>query len=112
MSTRCFAITALIRFARTNRHVSGIQRVQIRVIRHLACQENGRDVLCLFAAGRFAPLLPGPRKPRERCRRPRRRCRSGASASSPPEVCGNLVDYVDPTNVEELAAAELALVNT
>jgi len=60
MSTRCFAITALIRFARTNRHVSGIQRVQIRVIRHLACQENGRDVLCLFAAGRFAPLLPCP----------------------------------------------------
>lgn len=60
MSTRYFDITDLIRFARTNRHVSGIQRVQIRVIRHLACQENGGDVLCLFAEGRFATLLTCP----------------------------------------------------
>ena len=28
-----------------------------------------------------------------------------SSRSSLPEVCGNLVDYVDPTNVDELAAA-------
>ena len=54
--TRYFDITDLIRFAQTNRNVSGIQRVQIRVIRHLAWQRDGNDVLCLFANGRFSPL--------------------------------------------------------
>lgn len=60
MSTQYFDITDLIRFARTNRNVSGIQRVQIQVIRHLARQGGEGDVLCLFATGRFSPLLACP----------------------------------------------------
>ena len=55
-----FDITDLIRFARTNRNVSGIQRVQIRVIRHLATHGKGDDVLCLFAPGRFSSLRACP----------------------------------------------------
>lgn len=60
MSVQYFDITDLIRFARTNRNVSGIQRVQIRVIRQLAREGRGDDVRCLFAAGRFSPLLACP----------------------------------------------------
>ncbi|NDC53964.1 MAG: glycosyltransferase family 1 protein [Planctomycetia bacterium] len=55
MSRQYFDITDLVRFARTNRNVSGIQRVQIRVIRHLAATPGGDDVFCLFAVSRFAP---------------------------------------------------------
>lgn len=51
-----FDITDPIRFASTNRNVSGIQRVQIRVIRHLANNSNGGEVMCLFAPGRFSSL--------------------------------------------------------
>ena len=60
MSKQYFDITDLIRFAQKHHNVSGIQRVQIRVIRHLARQGKDGDVLCLFAAGRFSPLLACP----------------------------------------------------
>lgn len=57
MSKQYFDITDLVRFARTNRNVSGIQRVQIRVIRHLAQGPRGDEVLCVFAVKRVAPLV-------------------------------------------------------
>ena len=53
---RFFDITDLIGFAKANGAVSGIQRVQIRVLRHLAAQANPDDVLCLHARGRFSRL--------------------------------------------------------
>lgn len=56
MGTKYFDISDLVRFARKNHNVSGIQRVQIRVMRHLARTSGGDNVLCLFAPSRFAPL--------------------------------------------------------
>jgi glycosyltransferase involved in cell wall biosynthesis len=53
---RYFDITDLIQFAKANGAVSGIQRVQIRVLRHLAAQGGPDDVLCLFASGPFSRL--------------------------------------------------------
>lgn len=54
--TRYFDITDLVRFARANGNVSGIQRVQIRVLRHLAARYNEEDAMCIFAPGRFSRL--------------------------------------------------------
>jgi FkbM family methyltransferase len=52
--TRFFDITDLVRFARTNPTVSGIQRVQFRVLRELASQCDPDDATCLFATGKFS----------------------------------------------------------
>lgn len=52
--TRFFDITDLVRFARTNPTVSGIQRVQFRVLQQLATQCPADDATCLFATGRFS----------------------------------------------------------
>lgn len=52
--TRFFDITDLVRYARTNPTVSGIQRVQFRVLRELATQCDPDDATCLFATGRFS----------------------------------------------------------
>jgi glycosyltransferase involved in cell wall biosynthesis len=54
--TRYFDITDLVRFARANGNVSGIQRVQIRVLRHLAHIGDHDDAMCIFATGRFSRL--------------------------------------------------------
>jgi glycosyltransferase involved in cell wall biosynthesis len=54
--TRYFDITDLVRFARANGNVSGIQRVQIRVLRHLAAICNDDDAMCIFAPGRLSRL--------------------------------------------------------
>lgn len=52
--TRFFDITDLVRFARTNPTVSGIQRVQFRVLRELASKCESDDAICLFATGKFS----------------------------------------------------------
>lgn len=52
--TRFFDITDLVRFARTSPTVSGIQRVQFRVLRELAGQCESDDATCLFATGKFS----------------------------------------------------------
>jgi glycosyltransferase involved in cell wall biosynthesis len=54
--TRFFDITDLVRFARASGTVSGIQRVQVRVLRHLADRCDPEDAICLYAAGRLSRL--------------------------------------------------------
>ena len=51
--TRYFDITDLVHFAQLNGTVSGIQRVQVRVIRHLASLSDPEEVICVFAKSRF-----------------------------------------------------------
>lgn len=58
-----FDITDLVSYARANRAVSGIQRVQIRVLEQLAAAvgesadaEIREGQRCIFATGRFAPM--------------------------------------------------------
>ncbi len=53
---RYFDISDLIRFARKNRAVSGIQRVQLHLLRALAAREGGQDVFCVFATHRHGLL--------------------------------------------------------
>ena len=54
--SRYFDISDFVRFARGNRGVSGIQRVQMRVIRHLAGQPEGEHDYCVYSSGRFSAL--------------------------------------------------------
>ena len=51
--TRYFDITDLVHFAQLNGTVTGIQRVQVRVIRHLAALSDPEEVICVFAKSRF-----------------------------------------------------------
>lgn len=55
--TRYFDISDLVRFAHSNRTLSGIQRVQVRVIRHIANSSKTQDELCIYATGRFSRLM-------------------------------------------------------
>jgi glycosyltransferase involved in cell wall biosynthesis len=48
-----FDITDLLKHARKNGTVSGIQRVQIRVLQHLAAQTQPQEILCAYHIGRF-----------------------------------------------------------
>ncbi len=48
-----FDITDLLKYAKKNGSVSGIQRVQIRVLQHLAAQTHQREILCAYHIGRF-----------------------------------------------------------
>ncbi len=48
-----FDITDLLKHARKNGTVSGIQRVQLRVLQHLAAQTQQREILCAYHIGRF-----------------------------------------------------------
>lgn len=63
MARHFFDITDLVSYARANRAVSGIQRVQIRVLEQLAsavrepAEAAARDgQRCIYATGRFAPM--------------------------------------------------------
>lgn len=56
MGKKYFDITGLVRFARTNRNVTGIQRVEIRVLGQLARMAGGQDVLCVFEDKRSSAL--------------------------------------------------------
>jgi len=58
-----FDISDLVSYARANRAVSGIQRVQIRVLEQLAAAAGGspdaeirEGQRCIYATGRFAPM--------------------------------------------------------
>ena len=48
-----FDITDLLKHAKKNSAVSGIQRVQIRVLQHLAAQSQQQEILCAYDIGRF-----------------------------------------------------------
>ena len=48
-----FDITDLLKHAKKNSTVSGIQRVQIRVLQHLAAQSQQQEILCAYDIGRF-----------------------------------------------------------
>lgn len=56
MGKKYFDITGLVHFARTNRYVTGIQRVEIRVLACLARLAPGDDILCVFEEDRSARL--------------------------------------------------------
>ena len=49
-----FDITDLIKFAQRNGSVSGIQRVQISVLQHLASGRDKDEILCAYAINRFS----------------------------------------------------------
>lgn len=53
---RYFDISDLVRFAKSNGTVSGIQRVQIRVLRHLIHQQKLDEVICIFSLGRYRSI--------------------------------------------------------
>ena len=48
-----FDLTDLLKHAKKNSTVSGIQRVQIRVLQHLAAQTQQQEILCAYDIGRF-----------------------------------------------------------
>jgi len=52
--TRYFDISDLVRFARANPTLSGIQRVQVRLLHELVTDPAGRDDRCVYAPSRFA----------------------------------------------------------
>ena len=49
-----FDITDLVKFAQKNGSVSGIQRVQIRVLQHLSSVREKDEILCAYAINRFS----------------------------------------------------------
>ena len=48
-----FDLTDLLKHAKKNSTVSGIQRVQIRVLQSLAAQTQQQEILCAYDIGRF-----------------------------------------------------------
>ena len=53
---RYFDISDLVRFAKSSGTVSGIQRVQIRILRHLVENQNPEEVVCIFSTGRYRSI--------------------------------------------------------
>lgn len=51
-----FDITDLVKFAQRNGSVSGIQRVQIRVLQHFSSGRGKDQVLCAYAINRFSGI--------------------------------------------------------
>jgi glycosyltransferase involved in cell wall biosynthesis len=51
-----FDITDLVKFAQKNGSVSGIQRVQIRVLQHLSSGREKDEILCAYAINRFSGI--------------------------------------------------------
>ena len=51
-----FDITDLVRFAQRNGSVSGIQRVQIRVLQHLSSESEKDEFLCVYALNRSSHI--------------------------------------------------------
>ena len=51
-----FDITDLVRFAQRNGSVSGIQRVQIRVLQHLSSESEKDEFLCVYALNRLSQI--------------------------------------------------------
>ena len=51
-----FDITDLVRFAQRNGSVSGIQRVQIRVLQHLSSENKKDEFLCVYALNRLSQI--------------------------------------------------------
>jgi glycosyltransferase involved in cell wall biosynthesis len=54
--TQFFDISDLVRFARSNGAVSGIQRVQMRVLQHLAARCDPDKAICLYTTSRFSQV--------------------------------------------------------
>ena len=51
-----FDITDLVEYARRNGAVSGIQRVQMSVLRHLSSKRDRDDILCTYAVNRATAI--------------------------------------------------------
>jgi glycosyltransferase involved in cell wall biosynthesis len=51
-----FDITDLVKFAQKNGSVSGIQRVQIRVLQHLSSGREKDEILCAYTINRFSGI--------------------------------------------------------
>ena len=51
-----FDITDLVKFAQRNGSVSGIQRVQIRVLQHLSSGRDTPDILCAYTISRLSGI--------------------------------------------------------
>ena len=51
-----FDITDLVKFAQRNGSVSGIQRVQIRVLQQLSSESEKDEFLCVYAINRLSQI--------------------------------------------------------